>query len=116
MSQDIDPWLEGELDRMLEDADRKFREFARKKARMSTETTVVPIDDGVPVPAVTDRPTPRKWPLADLGVGQSFFAPEAKIKSMSRLASTVRWATGSRFTCKTTIENGTLGVRVWRVS
>ena len=76
------------------------------------------IEDGVPLPDGEGRGgRPTIYPLADLEVGQSFFAAG---KSTSNLSSA--WNTpgvkrlGREFTSQSTVENGVEGVRVWRIA
>lgn len=53
-----------------------------------------------------------KYPLKDMEIGDSFFAPGRKSNSVS--ASIAR-AYPKKFTRREVTENGVVGVRVWRI-
>jgi hypothetical protein len=76
---------------------------------------MIEIENGIPIPKQT-RKRKTLYPLADLGVGQSFFvacAPERSRKLTMSLGSSAKHQankTGRRFTLRT-VEGG---IRVWR--
>ncbi|PZF76195.1 hypothetical protein DK847_13395 [Aestuariivirga litoralis] len=61
-------------------------------------------------------PTPHrgraKYPFRDMELGDSFFAPGASVIGLHGCARRHR---PKRFTCRTLVENGVAGVRVWRI-
>ncbi|MFO1130747.1 MAG: hypothetical protein U1E16_01835 [Hyphomicrobiales bacterium] len=61
-------------------------------------------------------PTPQrgrsKYPFRDMELGDSFFAPGASVIGLHGCARRHR---PMRFTCRTLVENGVAGVRVWRI-
>lgn len=61
-------------------------------------------------------PTPQrgrtKYPFRDMELGDSFFAPGASVISLHGCARRHR---PMRFTCRSLVENGVAGVRVWRI-
>lgn len=72
------------------------------------------IEKDVPPP-----PTPTGeliYPFAEMEVGDSFFAPGKKQKAVSQSARKYGKRTGTRFSSRTTVEDGVQGVRVWRIS
>ncbi len=78
---------------------------------------MIDVQDGVPIPrSRSDRL--RKYPWAELAVGQSFFV--AGEKQTSLIAAAWGWAKrqspGARFTSRKVVENGVAGVRVWRTA
>ena len=68
------------------------------------------IEKNVPAPA---NPRRRKYPFAEMEVGDSFFAPNIKISSVTY--SFARHP-GKKFTARTVTENGVKGFRVWRIA
>lgn len=56
-----------------------------------------------------------KYPLAAMGVGDSFFAPNVKVQSMYQTAHRHGKDMNRKFTVRQTLEGNVLGVRVWRV-
>jgi hypothetical protein len=76
---------------------------------------MIEIENGIPIPK-QKRKRKTLYPLADLGVGQSFFvacAPERSRKLITSLGSSAKNQankTGRRFTLRT-VEGG---IRVWR--
>ena len=61
-------------------------------------------------------PTPHrgraKYPFRDMEVGDSFFVRGASVIGLHGCARRHR---PKRFTCRTLVENGVAGVRVWRI-
>jgi hypothetical protein len=57
----------------------------------------------------------RYYPWSGMAVGDSFFEPEITITSLSSAATRAGQRLGVRFTCRTVVESGLSGVRVWRV-
>lgn len=70
----------------------------------------IQLDRGVPIPEQRRR---KSYPFRDMEVGDSFFATET---SIVRIHAAARNYKGVRVTCRTRIENGEKGVRVWRIS
>ena len=61
-------------------------------------------------------PTPHrgrsKYPFRGMELGDSFFAPGATVIGLHGCARRHR---PMRFTCRSVVENGVAGVRVWRI-
>jgi len=72
------------------------------------------ITDAIPPPSGRG-PLNRKYPFGDMEIGQSFFVPNATQQTRNTARA---WGKnhGRGFSCRTTIENGVKGLRVWRVS
>lgn len=76
------------------------------------------VEDRIPPPSPRERHH-KKYPWRELKVGQSFFVPTKDAlaaRSFQRQAHTQAMRMGVRFTVSQRWENGTLGVRVWKVS
>ena len=71
------------------------------------------IDSNIPVPV--GKLTGRKYPFAEMQVGDSFFAPVSMAKIRNALAHH-KMGTGVRFAVRTVTENGVDGARCWRVA
>ena len=71
------------------------------------------IEKGIPIPAnaTTGPGTPRKYPLAEMEVGDSFLAPLNRKGSVKSRASLHARKTGRQFCVRVT----EAGVRVWRI-
>lgn len=69
------------------------------------------IEDRIPLPPKSSSKI--KYPLAEMKVGQSFFAPGVKSSAISGRAATVAKASGDGRKYATRVVDG--GVRVWRV-
>ena len=73
-----------------------------------------PVEDGIGI--TKGLPAPHrgrpKYPFRDMELGDSFFAPGATVISLHGCARRHR---PKRFTCRTLVENGIPGVRVWRI-
>lgn len=75
---------------------------------------MIKVESGIPVPARTNRQggRPSIYPFADLKVGESFFVPGKKAKTVSQAASrATKRLKIELITC--TVEGG---VRVWRTA
>lgn len=72
-------------------------------------TEVIQITKGVPTPSGRKA----KYPFRDMEVGDSFFAPGSSVIGMHGCARRYR---PMRFTCRTVIEHGVPGIRVWRIA
>lgn len=70
---------------------------------------MIKVDEAVPMPTGIFT---RKYPYADLEVGQSFLAPEANHNSIRAGASQYGKKLSRRFSVRKTQE----GIRVWRVA
>ena len=73
------------------------------------------IDKGIPIPpargGVGAHKTGRKWPFAELGIGDSFLMPGVKASVASANGNNVARETGRKFTVRV-VDGGT---RVWRI-
>lgn len=69
------------------------------------------IEDNVPAPPKLVTGRPFKYPLAILGVGQSFYVPKGDRKTISVCASRVASRLGRTFAVRQV--DG--GVRAWRI-
>lgn len=62
-------------------------------------------------------PTPRgrraKYPFREMEVGDSFFAPGSSVIGIHGCARRHR---PMKFTCRSLVENGVAGIRVWRIA
>ena len=74
---------------------------------------MVKIDKGVPMPPAFHY-LRRKYPLADMEVGDSFFTAGAKTNFFGSYTSRHK-KFGKKFTTRAVVEDGVTGVRVWRV-
>lgn len=76
-----------------------------------SKTAYYPITADIPPPTLGSGRRSMKYPYASLRVGKSFFAPidAIDITRMKRL-------TGNLYTQRKVIENGTGGIRVWRIA
>lgn len=70
----------------------------------------IQLDRNIPLP---EQRANRIYPFREMAVGDSFFAAEA---SIVKLHAAARKYSDIRVTCRTRIENGVKGVRVWRIS
>lgn len=68
----------------------------------------IKIDKGIPTPEIRGD---LRYPWAKLEVGESFFA---EMRLTNQAAHAAR-AYGRKFACRTVIENGVKGTRVWRI-
>lgn len=69
------------------------------------------IDKGIPIPETTAAGRPIKYPWDELKKGDSFFAPETKLRSMQQSVSRCnRLKKPRHFVCRE-VSGGT---RVWR--
>ncbi len=69
------------------------------------------IDRKVPMPEITGRGAPPKYPFREMQVNDSFFIPKGNNRSLATRASIAGKALGYRFTVRA-VEGG---VRIWRV-
>ena len=69
----------------------------------------IEITKGVPAP----RGRKSKYPFRDMDVGDSFFAPGSSVIGIHGCARRHR---PMRFTCRSVVENGIAGIRVWRIA
>jgi hypothetical protein len=73
--------------------------------------TLIKIDKGIPAPVGGIGPK-RKYPFAEMEVGDSFFVPGISSREISNVAC---HALGKgRYNTQTLVENGVRGARVWR--
>ena len=85
----------------------------------------IKIDKDIPVPSGSDRRCgERKYPLKMMEVGNSFFVPLEKGDDLKRMANRLSQARqtyqkrneGVRLTQRMWEEDGTVGIRIWRVA
>jgi hypothetical protein len=69
----------------------------------------ISITKGMPAP----RGRRSKYPFRDMDIGDSFFAPGSSVIGIHGCARRHR---PMRFTCRSIVENGIPGVRVWRIA
>jgi len=78
------------------------------------ETNMFEIDFNVPIPS--PKAVVTKYPFAIMKIGDSFFVPNKTASEVSpHFARARRRLPGTKFACRTVVENGVKGVRVWRV-
>ena len=89
-----------------------------------TKNFGIEIEDDIPVPPGSDRRSvERKYPLAELKVGQSFFLPLEEGDDLKRMGNRLSQARqgyrkrneGVRFTQRMWEKDGEVGIRVWRI-
>ena len=89
-----------------------------------TKNFGIEIEDDIPVPPGSDRRSvERKYPLAELKVGQSFFLPLEEGDDLKRMGNRLSQARqgyqkrneGVRFTQRMWEKDGEVGIRVWRL-
>ena len=89
-----------------------------------TKNFGIEIEDDIPVPPGSDRRSvERKYPLAELKVGQSFFLPLEEGDDLKRMANRLSQARqgyqkrneGVRFTQRMWEKDDVVGIRIWRV-
>ena len=76
----------------------------------------VKIESGVPMPQAGGREI--IWPFREMKVGDSFFAEGKPTSSFGGSISFCRKTSGYekwKFACRTVVENGVKGCRVWRI-
>jgi len=77
---------------------------------------MITIDKDKPIPKLSGRGAPRKYPFDELAVGESFFVPGKKSTDLGGSIGGARHRLpGRKFRTRTVTENGVDGVRVWRV-
>ena len=76
-----------------------------------SDTAYYPITADIPPPTLGSGRRSIKYPYAKLRIGKSFFAPVDAI-------DITRWRrlTGNRYTQRKVVENGTQGIRIWRIA
>ena len=82
------------------------RELFAPERRMASN---IEITKGVPTP----RGRKSKYPFRDMEVGDSFFAPGSSVIGIHGCARRHR---PMKFTCRSIVENGVAGIRVWRIA
>jgi len=89
-----------------------------------TKNFGIEIEDDIPIPPGSDRRSvERKYPLAELKVGQSFFLPLEEGDDLKRMGNRLSQARqgyqkrneGVRFTQRMWEKDGEVGIRVWRI-
>ncbi len=76
-------------------------------------TQILEIQSGIALPR-GDLGSYRRYPWNALGVGDSFFAPGRDVRTISSSAGQAARRLHTRYTCRTVVEDGVRGVRVWR--
>jgi hypothetical protein len=71
------------------------------------------IDRGISLPRHSGEY--YKYPWGDLNIGDSFFVERARITTLSSLALRAGRRLSKRFTCRSLVEDGVPGVRVFRI-
>lgn len=71
---------------------------------------MIKIEKGIPIPPGAGGW--RKYPLGEMEIGDSFFAPGRKAGDIS---GGFAYHKGKKFSARTCAENGVDGVRVWRI-
>jgi hypothetical protein len=76
-----------------------------------SDTAYYPITAAIPPPTLGSGRRSIKYPYAKLRIGESFFAQVGAI-------DTTRWRrlTGNQYTQRKVAENGTQGIRIWRIA
>ena len=76
-----------------------------------SDTAYYPISADIPPPSLGSGRRSIKYPYAKLGIGESFFAQVGAI-------DITRWRrlTGHVFSQRKVVENGTQGIRIWRIA
>lgn len=70
---------------------------------------VIEINRGLPAP----RGRKSKYPFREMEIGDSFFAPGSSVIGIHGCARRHR---PMKFTCRSVVENGVAGIRVWRIA
>ena len=91
-------------------------EIKAGQAEVEAETNTIAIEDGISIPETKRSGGKAKYPWSDLGKGQSFFVPGAKVETFYTLCSSAsKKLEGRKFIArKWDGEGGVKGVRVWR--
>ena len=96
---------------------KRFMENAKQIVAANADLFTISKD--IPLPPRPAPPTGRKYPIAELEVGHSFFEPG---RSRQRLRNAANWYRQSHgamhrtFECRQRIEDGIDGCRIWRVT
>jgi len=69
----------------------------------------IAITKGLPAP----RGRRAKYPFRDMEIGDSFFSPKSSVIGIHGCARRHR---PMRFTCRSVVEDGVAGIRVWRIA
>ena len=79
-----------------------------------TDPGTIAIDNDIPIPEVKHR---IRYPFEQMQVGQSFFVPEPRSKTVRSSVGHYQRRSDStaEFITRTLTENGVKGIRVWRV-
>ena len=94
--------------------DKTLMKHADAAAAHGLSGNILRPDDGISI--TKGLPTPHrgraKYPFRDMEIGDSFFARGASVIGLHGCARRHR---PKRFTCRSLVENGVAGVRVWRI-
>lgn len=74
-----------------------------------------PIESDIPVPG-KGKATGLTATLRAMQPGQSAFVTQTTMSNMSGRIANASTRNGGKYTCRTVVENGVKGVRIWRVS
>ena len=76
---------------------------------METEKPTITVEHGLPIPVYNNA-----YPWNSMGVGDSFFVAGKKPSGMSGVKRYQTDRYGFKYTCRTVMEGGVKGTRVWR--
>jgi hypothetical protein len=77
---------------------------------------VITIDRDIPIPSNYQVGQPAKYPFRAMEIGDSFFVAGKKTGMISGSIQGHRKRYGGRFVTRTVVEDGVMGVRVWRAA
>ncbi len=88
-----------------------------KLAKKEVAVQEIKIEKNVPFPVPVKGAPNKKYPLGEMEVGDSFFAPDVRSSTISGAFAHYE-ALGLKFSCRTIKDNSglPLGVRVWRIA
>ena len=97
----------------------EFDKTLMSRIELMTEREIFPTENRTTrVNEITKGlPTPRgrksKYPFRDMEVGDSFFSPGSSVIGIHGCARRHR---PMKFTCRSVVEDGVAGIRVWRIA
>jgi hypothetical protein len=78
----------------------------------------IKIDRGIPIPPpghFVSAHRPRKYPVDNLGRGESFFVPGKTSTQIGPILQGYSRSLGHRYVTRNVVEDDVQGVRVWRL-
>lgn len=81
---------------------------------VTNEQNAIKVDRGVPLPD-SYRESRAKYPWGSLNLGDSFFIPGGKVETFYSLTASASRKHKCKYIARKWEENGTAGVRVWRI-